>query len=57
MVGRAQFDSANFGSHHKFVASARTLVLCLTFSYGPQHQNARLLDNPVGVEEQAFQER
>lgn len=34
----------------------KTLVT-LTLSYGPQHQDARLLDDPVGVEEQAFQER
>lgn len=29
----------------------------LTLSYGPQHQDTRLLDHPVKVKEQAFQER
>lgn len=28
----------------------------VTFSYGPQDQNSRLFDDPVGVEEQAFEQ-
>ncbi|TNN80587.1 hypothetical protein EYF80_009093 [Liparis tanakae] len=34
-----------------------TISVSLTLGYGPQDQDARLLDDPVGVEEQAFQER